>query len=126
MEKVNYGINLDDRADFDRLRPRLLAWRPFLLIYEITCTLWSNVQYINYSKVQLAELRQTQDLAIKEMCRTITENWELNHGYFLIENPAYTKFWDHPAVQRLKQLPGVEFRVGAMCAHDLVTAKASS
>ena len=95
----DYGINLDDRADFERLRPKLLAWRPFLLIYEIACALWSNVQRINYSCAQLDELRKTQDLAIKEMCRTITENWDINGGYFLIENPAHTKFWDHPAIQ---------------------------
>ena len=118
-----YGIHLDKKDDFRKVRDHVLRWKPYLTIYEIACTLWSQVQNLNYTAEQLKILRATQDESIQEMVNTIVENYYQNGGHFLLENPAYTHFWKHPAVQRLLQLPGVELRVGHMCRHGLTDSK---
>ncbi|CAE7804420.1 GIP [Symbiodinium necroappetens] len=39
--------------------------------------------------------------------------------HFLIENPAGTPFWDHPALRRLRSVPGVTLQTGHMCRFGL-------
>ena len=67
---------------------------------------------------ELEELRKTQDLAINAMVDTILTLRELG-VHFLIENPFGTKFWEHRAIRRLRDLPEVELRLGHMCAFNL-------
>ena len=114
-----YGVKLGTSADWNQLRSLLAQHRPFLIVYEIECTLWSNIQNLNYDQVTLEALRHTQDLSIREMVRTICECHETFGGHFLLENPANTNFWKHPQILRLLRLPDAELRVGHMCRYNL-------
>ena len=114
-----YGLRLDGRADHARLRNLILVNKPFLVVYEIACTAWSNIQYLNCSPAQLQALRLEQDEAIKEMVKTIVAAEEEYGAHFLIENPAYADFWRHPAMLKLAARSNVAFRVGHMCAFNL-------
>ena len=102
------------------LRNLILAQRPFLVVFEIACAAWTHIQNLNYTAAQLHELRLEQDEAIREMVKTIVAVHEEYGGHFLIENPAYTDFWKHPAMLKLRDRDGVEFRVGHMCAFNLM------
>ena len=115
-----YGLNLQSRSDFDKLEALVLRHRPYLLVYEIPCTAWSNIQHLNRAPHELQALRDQQGLAIQRMVRLIKKARQAYAGHFLLENPAYTDFWKHPSVQHLQQLPGVDFQVGCMCAHRLM------
>ena len=111
-----YGMRLDGRADHVRLRNLILDNKPFLVVYEIACAAWTHIQHLNYSPAQLQALRLEQDQAIGEMVKTIVAAEEEYGGHFLIENPAYTDFWKHPAMLKLSAKNNVTFRVGHMCA----------
>ncbi|CAE7457471.1 unnamed protein product, partial [Symbiodinium necroappetens] len=115
-----YGLNLQSRSDFDKLEALVLRHRPYLLVYEIPCTAWSNIQHLNRAPHELQVLRDQQGLAIQRMVRLIKKARQVYGSHFLLENPAYTDFWKHPSIQHLQQLPGVDFQVGCMCAHKLM------
>ncbi|OLP93808.1 hypothetical protein AK812_SmicGene24243 [Symbiodinium microadriaticum] len=106
-------------AYFATLRELLLKHKPFLTVYEFPCTLWSNVQHLNYDQATLDTMRQGQLGWIKEMVKTIQVVHQAYGGHFLLENPAHTSFWQHPEILRLHQLPRTELRVGHMCCYDL-------
>ncbi|CAE7400538.1 GIP [Symbiodinium sp. CCMP2456] len=117
VDKV-YGWELRRKSDYDQLENLVLRHRPYLLVYEIPCTAWSNIQ----PREELQVLRDQQDQAIKRMVHLIQKAKSTYGGHFLLENPAYTDFWKHPAVQRLRQVPDVSFQVGCMCAFNLKDA----
>ena len=117
VDKV-YGMRLDNKKDFARLRDKLLFWKPFLTAWEIACTAWSPLQRLNYDEQQRLQLQAQQDLAIKEMTNIIWEMLECN-CHFVIENPAYTAFWQHPSILKLRNHPEVTFVIGHMCAFNL-------
>ena len=84
-----YDIELLKQRDHVGLRQLLHKWKPFLTVWEIACTLWSNVQRLNYTAEEIHLLRKTQDLEVKEMCKTITELVS-EGGHFLLETtPRY-------------------------------------
>ena len=112
-----YGIHLRTKASYEQLRLLIKKHKPFLVIYEIECKLWSNIQYLNYDVETLKQLRRAQDLAISEMVKTIMEAHQEYGGHFLIENPAHTDFWKHPRLQPLLRVG--ELRVGHMCRFGL-------
>ncbi|CAE7889819.1 RE1 [Symbiodinium microadriaticum] len=114
-----HGLSLDKPADFDALRSLLLKHKPFLTVFEFPCTLWSNVQHLNYDQATLHQLRMGQNSWIKGMVDTILAVHSDYGGHFLLENPAYTAFWQHPEILRLYQLPHAELRVGHMCCYGL-------
>ena len=114
-----YGLSLDADADFDRLKACVLQHRPYLLVYEIPCTAWTNIQNLNYPPAELQALRATQGKAISRMVDTILTASQHYGGHFLLENPAHTEFWKHPEVRRLQALPTVGFQVGCMCRFGL-------
>ena len=116
---VKYGLTLQTSRDFDALRTLLLKHKPFLAVFEFPCTLWSNVQHLNYDQAALDKLRAGQLLWIKEMVNTIAAIHADYGGHFLLENPAHTPFWQHPEILRLYEIPRAELRVGHMCCYDL-------
>ncbi|CAE7806594.1 RE1, partial [Symbiodinium necroappetens] len=118
VDKI-YGHDLSTGNDFETLRNLLLKHRPFLVIFEFPCTLWSNIQHLNYDKLTLDELRAKQLCSIREMCKTIRAIHEAYGGHFLLENPAYTPFWQHPEIMQRYDIPNVELQVGHMCCYDL-------
>ncbi|CAE7560935.1 GIP [Symbiodinium sp. CCMP2456] len=114
-----HGISLCTPADFSTLRSLLLKHKPFVTVFEFPCTLWSNAQYLNYDQATLDQMRASQTSWIKGMVDTIFALHADFGGHFILENPAYTAFWQHPEILRLHQLPRAELRVGHMCCYDL-------
>ncbi|CAE7823434.1 DNMT3A [Symbiodinium sp. CCMP2456] len=121
VDKV-YGWELRRKSDYANLENLVLRHRPYLLVYEIPCTAWSNIQHLNYPRAELQALRDQQDQSIKRMVRLIQKVKHTYGGHFLLENPAYTDFWKHPAIHGLRQTPDVDFQVGCMCAFNLKDA----
>ena len=113
-----YNLKLEGPKDYELLRDLLLRHRPFLTIYEIPCTAWSRIQHLNYDQCELQKLQQQQSAAVEAMVQTILALHK-EGCHFLIENPAGTPFWDHPALRRLRALTGVELRTGHMCRFGL-------
>ena len=113
-----YDLKLHGPRDYNLLQELLLRYRPFLTIYEIPCTAWSRVQHLNYDHQELQQLRQRQQGAIEAMVKTILA-LHREGCHFLIENPAGTTFWDHPALRRLRSVPGAAMRTGHMCRFGL-------
>ena len=113
-----YGQLLQAKKDFVALRERLCHWKPFISAWEIACTAWSPLQRLNYTAEERAELQARQDLAIRSMVQSILQLMDLG-CHFIIENPAYTEFWQHPALVKLRNHPKVSFRIGCMCNFNL-------
>lgn len=44
-----HGVRLDVKEDFKKLTQRLVDRCPFLVIWEIRCDPWSNIQHLNYT-----------------------------------------------------------------------------
>ncbi|CAE7214864.1 unnamed protein product [Symbiodinium necroappetens] len=125
IDKV-YGYDLDTGKDFEALRKLLLKHRPFLVIFEFPCTLWSNIQRLNYDKLMLEDLRAKQLSSIREMCKTIRTVHDGYGGHFLLENPAYTPFWQHPEIMRLYDIANMWIYESAICAATTSAARTTN
>ena len=66
-----HGVKLESKEDFSALTQLLSERRPFLVVWEIRCDPWSNIQHLNYTKEELAQIRQDQYVSIKGMCDAI-------------------------------------------------------
>ena len=113
-----HGIRLDRRSDHVRLRQLLHERLPFLVVWEIRCDPWSNINHLNFSAEELEQLREEQRLSIHEMAETIKELQQAG-VHFLLENPWNTPFWQHDDILSILRLPGVELRMGSMCRFGL-------
>ena len=112
------GVDLRRGPDHDALRQLLVRWKPYLAVWEPPCTAWSPLQRLNRTQEEIRELQREEEVRLNKMVDTILELWQ--HGcHFAIEDPAFTKFWKHPRIRRLGQLPGVHFAVGSMCSFGL-------
>ena len=113
-----HGIRLDRRSDHVRLRQLLHERLPFLVVWEIRCDPWSNINHLNFSAEELEQLREEQRLSIHEMAETIKELQQAG-VHFLLENPWNTPFWQHDDILSILRLPGVELRMGSICRFGL-------
>lgn len=113
-----HGLKLETRRDHEMLREILKDRKPFLVVWEIRCDPWSNIQHLNYTEDQLETIRSSQKLAIEEMCKTIKEMRSLGCR-FLLENPWGTPFWQQEDIQHLLQLEHVQLVCGSMCNFGL-------
>ena len=113
-----HGLKLETRKDHEMLREILKDRKPFLVVWEIRCDPWSNIQHLNYTEDQLETIRSSQKLAIEEMCKTIKEMRPLGCR-FLLENPWGTPFWQQEDIQQLLQLEHVQLVCGSMCNFGL-------
>ena len=113
-----HGIDIKNKADHEVLRNLLLKRRPFLVLWELRCDPWSNIQHLNYTKEQLQVLQSAHAQDLEETAKTV----ELLHAdgtHFLIENPWGTQFWKQKPIERLQQLPQAQMCKCAMCDFDL-------
>ena len=113
-----HGIRLDTKTDHQRLRQMLKTHRPFLILWEIRCDPWSNINHLNYTLEELEVIRAEQKLSLHEMRLTIEELQPLG-CHFLLENPWGTPFWQQDDIQKILQLPGVQLKKGSMCQFGL-------
>ena len=114
-----YGVSLVKASDYKKLCDLLRDRRPFLVVWEIRCDPWSNINHLNFSAEELEALRAEQYESLKGMCDTIIKLHEELGMHFLLENPWGTPFWDHPQITRLMNLPHVALRKGSMCRFGL-------
>lgn len=114
-----HGTDLTTRQDHERLRHLLLRRRPYLIVWELRCDPWSNIQHLNYRPEELQELRATQDVPLEEMRKTILTLRDQVGTHFLIENPWGTPFWEHPEIQKIRDIDGVDLQKGSMCSFGL-------
>lgn len=115
-----HGIRLDVKEDFKKLTQLLVDRCPFLVIWEIRCDPWSNIQHLNYTAEELASIRESQYESIKGMCDSISF-LKTHYGvHFLLENPWGTPFWKHPEIVKLMNLENVKLAKGSMCNFGLV------
>ncbi|CAE7222193.1 unnamed protein product [Symbiodinium sp. CCMP2456] len=117
-----YGQKLNGSQDFQNLEELLRLRRPYLVIWEPRCTLWSNLQYLNRSPEDLDRLRQRERKSVASMCKVIQSLYQ-SGIHFLRENPLHTPFWETPELRRLRGLPGVQLGEGCMCAFNLRDAQ---
>jgi len=83
-----HGIRLDVKEDFKKLTQLLVDRRPFLVVWEIRCDPWSNIQHLNYTAEELANIRESQYESIKGMCDSISF-LKAHYGvHFLLGNPC--------------------------------------
>ena len=113
-----YGIQLDTSEDFQALEAMLERWLPALVVWEISCTLWSNLQYLNRSQDELQELRARELRHVRSMAKIIHRLAEKG-VHFLVENPYGTAFWEQPPMLQLRTLPNTMLKMGCMCAFGL-------
>ena len=114
-----HGIDLTTRQDHERLRQLLLRRRPYLIVWELRCDPWSNIQHLNFNQEELQKLRATQTIPLVEMRKTIFILRDQVGTHFLIENPWGTPFWDHPEIQKIRDIEGAELQKGSMCSFGL-------
>ncbi|CAE7948772.1 unnamed protein product [Symbiodinium sp. KB8] len=116
-----YDLKLHGPQDYDTFRGLLLRHRPFLTIYDMRSHVRRGpASSMSTTRVQteLQQLRRQQHGAIEAMVKTILA-LHREGCHFLIENPAGTPFWDHPALRRLHSVPGVTLQTGHMCRFGL-------
>jgi len=114
-----YGVSLVKASDYKKLCDLLRDRRPFLVVWEIRCDPWSNINHLNFSAEELEALRAEHYESLKGMCDTIIKLHEELGMHFLLENPWGTPFWNHPQIERLMNLPHVTLRKGSMCRFGL-------
>ena len=99
-----HGVCLDTKEDFKKLTQLLVERCPFLVVWEIRCDPWSNIQHLNYTAEELATIRESQYESIKGMCDSIAFLKTHHEVHFLLENPWGTPFWKHPEIAKLMRL----------------------
>ena len=114
-----HGLRLDVKEDFKKLTQLLVDRRPFLVVWEIRCDPWSNIQHLNYTAEALAKIRESQYESIKGMCDSISFLKAHHNVHFLLENPWGTPFWKHPEIAKLMQLQDAALSKGSMCNFGL-------
>ena len=114
-----HGVKLESKEDFSVLTRLLAERRPFLVVWEIRCDPWSNIQHLNYTQEELEKIRQAQYVSIKGMCDAIQFLKEKFNVHFLLENPWGTPFWQHPEIQKIMQLQDAKLSRGSMCNFEL-------
>lgn len=111
-----HGVKLESKEDFSVLTRLLAERRPFLVVWEIRCDPWSNIQHLNYTQEELEKIRQAQYVSIKGMCDAIQFLKEKFNVHFLLENPWGTPF---PEIQKIMQLQDAKLSRGSMCNFEL-------
>jgi hypothetical protein len=113
-----HGVKLDDKKDYKVLTKLLKERRPFLVVWEIRCDPWSNLNHLNYTADELQALRDSHYESMAGMSESIIELYE-DGIHFLIENPWATAFWTHDEIMRVRALPGAKLEKGSMCNFGL-------
>ena len=115
---MSFGVRLDDRKDYKMLTQLLKERRPFLVVWEIRCDPWSNINHLNYTAEQLTALRESHYESLAGMCDSILELYQ-EGIHFLVENPWGTPFWTHEQIMRVRALPEAKLEKGSMCNFGL-------
>ena len=117
--------------DFDQLEMRnrairkLLKDKPILLIRSPMCTAYSQMNNLNYYKMDPLEVERRVTYGRKhlEFCAKLYDlQWSAGR-YFLHEHPAGAKSWKEACITRLLQKHGVTRVVGDQCCYGLTTTE---
>jgi hypothetical protein len=112
-----YGKPLYTKQQVDEVHARLRELLPLVTVWEIMCTVFSNIQTLNYwwRPDELIKRKRQMDYHINAMCDTI--EYLLERGcHILLENPFPGGLWKHPRIQKLRRdYPQLIFVQGHMC-----------
>ena len=119
------GQAWDFNNPVNRLRAKRLLkrLRPVLLIGSPMCTYFSSL--VNLSKEKMGErrFRQLYENALSHL-KFACEMYEIQlrkGGYFLHEHPAAASSWATDAINKVRQMPGVECVTSDMCQFGMTT-----
>ena len=117
------------RWDFEKPQDRKRAWQrirtvdPFLIIGSLPCTMFSTLQNLNAKKGEVEwEKRRRAAEVLLVFAAAVYKLQVLAGRHFLHEHPAGATSWSHPAIAKLRAMPGVGAVVAHQCAYGLETS----
>ena len=124
----SHGMTLETASDLDIMYSRVLDANPTITIFEIMCTVWSQLMHCNFMSwpnrwrpEELHALRKQQVVHVRAMCTAAGQLLQQG-GHIMIENPLISDIWKIPevlALQRKWNLTFAEAAEGDMCGYNL-------
>jgi hypothetical protein len=118
-----YGCDLLDPKQRDDLRRDLRALRPRLAVVEFPCTMWSQIQALNYGTSQEKRRKLAKLWALEEPLLELTEQIFLDQiaagDDALAENPWGSAARKRAPIQRLEARPDVYIALSHGCRWKL-------
>ena len=127
LQPVNksHGMALETARDLDIMYSRVLDAIPAITIFELMCTVWSQLMHCNFMSwpnrwrpEELRALRKQRIVHVRAMC-TAADQLLQHGGHIMIENPLTSDLWKIPEVLALQRKWNLTFAEGDMCSYNL-------
>ena len=121
----SHCMTLETARDLDIMYSRVLGANPTITIFEIMCTVWSQLMHCNFMgwpsrwrREELHSLRKQQMVHVRAMC-TAADQLLQHGGHIMIESPLISDLWKIPGALALQRKWNLSFAEGDMCSYNL-------